>query len=94
MQIAQFVIDIGILCVARESSSRRIRKLNGLAKSLLDSVYSKVAVNYIHFLPNKGDCSGSFNGGLFGGILIVSYLGLFIDFYNQTFKASAAKIKE
>jgi len=49
---------------------------------------------YAHFanaywndiLPNPGNCAGSETAALFGCGLLTSYLGLFINFYIQTYK--------
>ncbi|PFH54475.1 hypothetical protein AMATHDRAFT_52076 [Amanita thiersii Skay4041] len=46
---------------------------------------------YQGILPSVGNCSGSETAALFGCGLLTSYLGLFINFYIQTYKAPAAK---
>ncbi|KAM6488944.1 hypothetical protein JOM56_015580 [Amanita muscaria] len=39
-----------------------------------------------------GDCAANESGLIFGTALLTSYLGLFINFYNHTYKASASKL--
>jgi len=40
---------------------------------------------YFPHLPHTGDCTGSESAALFGCALLTSYLGLFINFYIQTY---------
>lgn len=42
-------------------------------------------------LPVYGSCAGTEGAALFGCGLLTSYLGLFINFYIQTYKKPAAK---
>jgi hypothetical protein len=51
--------------------------------------YELLAFNYYPSLPNLGTCAGSENAALFGCALLTSYLGLFINFYFQTYKKPA-----
>ena len=44
-------------------------------------------------LPSMGNCHGSEDAALFGCALLTSYLGLFINFYFQTYKKPAGKGK-
>ncbi|KAJ3937818.1 MAG: GNS1/SUR4 membrane protein [Lentinula lateritia] len=44
------------------------------------------AFRYQSHLPHVGDCAGSETAALFGCGLLTSYLGLFINFYIQTYK--------
>jgi len=44
------------------------------------------AAYYPDTLPYVGDCAGSEGAALFGCALLTSYLGLFINFYFQTYK--------
>jgi fatty acid elongase 3 len=44
------------------------------------------ATYYDGILPHLGNCSGSERAAIFGCSLLTSYLGLFINFYLQTYK--------
>ncbi|KAM6498113.1 ELO family [Amanita muscaria] len=46
---------------------------------------------YIYNLPSYGDCAGTNTAALFGCGLLTTYLGLFINFYAQTYKAHGQK---
>ena len=49
--------------------------------------YSYFVATYIPGkLPNMGTCAGTEGAALFGCFLLTSYLGLFINFYIQTYK--------
>ncbi|ETW87210.1 hypothetical protein HETIRDRAFT_469059 [Heterobasidion irregulare TC 32-1] len=48
--------------------------------------YSYFAHTYWQWLPNRGSCAGTESAALFGCFLLTSYLGLFINFYIQTYK--------
>ncbi|KAG5352115.1 hypothetical protein C0989_003635 [Termitomyces sp. Mn162] len=49
--------------------------------------YSHMTVAYFpNTLPSIGDCAGSEGSAIFGCVLLTSYLGLFINFYLQTYK--------
>ncbi|RDB28889.1 putative elongation of fatty acids protein 1 [Hypsizygus marmoreus] len=52
--------------------------------------YSHMAAHYLPDLPHVGDCAGSEPAALFGCGLLTSYLGLFINFYFQTYKKPTA----
>jgi len=49
--------------------------------------YSHFANAYYPGLPILGDCAGAESSAIFGCVLLTSYLGLFINFYIQTYKA-------
>ncbi|KAF8873708.1 fatty acid elongase [Gymnopilus junonius] len=55
--------------------------------------YERVAFNYYPNLPYIANCSGSGKAAAFGCALLTSYLGLFINFYFQTYKKPAASKK-
>jgi len=49
--------------------------------------YERMAFKYLpDSLPYLGNCAGSETAALFGCGLLTSYLGLFINFYFQTYK--------
>ncbi|KAG6842208.1 hypothetical protein C0991_000178 [Blastosporella zonata] len=49
--------------------------------------YSHFAATYFaDTLPHVGSCAGSQSAAVFGCALLTSYLGLFINFYFQTYK--------
>ncbi|PPQ69639.1 hypothetical protein CVT26_001515 [Gymnopilus dilepis] len=48
--------------------------------------YERVAFKYYPNLPHLGNCAGSGKAAAFGCALLTSYLGLFINFYFQTYK--------
>jgi len=47
--------------------------------------YSYFATNHWN-LPSLGTCAGTEGAAIFGCALLTSYLGLFINFYIQTYK--------
>ncbi|KAM6501576.1 GNS1/SUR4 membrane protein [Amanita muscaria] len=54
--------------------------------------YSHYAFTYYKgILPSLGNCSATESAALFGCGLLTSYLGLFINFYIQTYKTPAKK---
>jgi hypothetical protein len=55
--------------------------------------YERMAFNYYPTLPHLGNCAGSENAAIFGCALLTSYLGLFINFYFQTYKKPASTKK-
>jgi len=57
--------------------------------------YSYYAATYFSkTLPHLGTCAGTENAANFGCALLTSYLGLFINFYIQTYKKPAVKGKK
>ncbi|KII86437.1 hypothetical protein PLICRDRAFT_700491 [Plicaturopsis crispa FD-325 SS-3] len=85
MQITQFVIDLGVVyfgswCLFTSRSSART-----LANSSMAG-FQHFAYAYRPDLPHVGNCAGTENAALFGCALLTSYLGLFINFYLQTYK--------
>lgn len=48
--------------------------------------YERLAFHYLPNLPHLGNCAGSESAALFGCGLLTCYLGLFINFYFQTYK--------
>lgn len=53
------------------------------------ATYSYYAANYFKSLPSLGSCAGTESAAVFGCVLLSSYLGLFIQFYIQTYKKPA-----
>lgn len=54
--------------------------------------YSHMAASYFPTgLPHVANCAGSEGAAIFGCALLTSYLGLFINFYFQTYKKPAGK---
>ncbi|KAF7791865.1 hypothetical protein EIP86_002889 [Pleurotus ostreatoroseus] len=55
------------------------------------ATYNYYAANYFPWLPNLGTCAGTEVAAVFGCVLLTSYLGLFINFYIQTYKKPRGK---
>lgn len=51
------------------------------------------ATYYDGILPHIGNCAGTETAALFGCGLLTSYLGLFINFYFQTYKGRSKSRK-
>jgi hypothetical protein len=91
MQILQFIIDIFLFHFGCESDIRRHvtpyrpRKSGLTSFTLFYSVYQHFAFTYWPHLPHIGDCTGDATTAIFGGVLITSFLGLFVNFYVQTY---------
>lgn len=51
------------------------------------AAYSHFVTAYYPGLPALGDCAGAESSAILGCALLTSYLGLFINFYIQTYKA-------
>lgn len=51
--------------------------------------YQHYAATHYHHLPHWSNCAGTETAALFGCGLLTTYLGLFINFYIQTYKKSA-----
>ncbi|KAH7104418.1 GNS1/SUR4 membrane protein [Auriculariales sp. MPI-PUGE-AT-0066] len=75
LQIIQFIIDLFVVYFA--------------STSLLLARYTHASFTYLKGWPVVGDCAGSESAALFGCGLLTSYLGLFINFYIQTYRAGA-----
>ena len=84
MQIVQFVIDLFIVYFGSAWYCEIHCGSSLLRRSLL--AYSYFAHTYWQWLPNRGSCAGTESAALFGCFLLTSYLGLFINFYIQTYK--------
>lgn len=48
-----------------------------------------MAHNHFQFLPHVANCSGTDSAALFACALLTSYLGLFVNFYIQTYQKPA-----
>ncbi|KAF8553874.1 GNS1/SUR4 membrane protein [Imleria badia] len=48
-------------------------------------LYQHFAFTYWPYLPHIGDCAGDSTAAIFGGVLLTSFLGLFANFYVQTY---------
>jgi len=69
-----------------------------IAQFVIDlfAVYFGTYSHFVHayykdILPVMGNCAGTETAALFGCGLLTSYLGLFINFYIQTYKAPAKR---
>jgi fatty acid elongase 3 len=86
MQIIQFVIDVFVVYMG--SMFVLVLLWPGLTRCT--SAYMHFASrHYNDILPNLGNCAGSKSAAIFGCSLISVYLGLFINFYIQTYKKPA-----
>jgi fatty acid elongase 3 len=86
MQITQFVIDLGVVYFGSVYSHVN-KKRSLLMTSFLLLAYSHfVASYYSDTLPVIANCAGTEDAAVFGCVLLSSYLGLFINFYFQTYK--------
>jgi len=56
--------------------------------------YSHFVYAYYPGLPIVGNCVGAESSAIFGCALLTSYLGLFINFYVQTYKAPVQSTKK
>jgi len=70
----------------------RAYRLLVMAHSL--PAYSHGVAKYWPHLPHLGSCAGQENAAIFGCVLLTSYLGLFINFYFQTYKKPVGKPTE
>ena len=50
------------------------------------AAYQHYAATHYNHLPHWSNCAGTESAALFGCGLLTSYLGLFINFYIQTYK--------
>jgi len=85
MQIIQFVIDIFVVYFGSTRYSWSFHEYGRLISS--PTAYSHHAYLYYPELPVLGNCVGAESSAWFGCGLLTSYLGLFINFYIQTYKA-------
>lgn len=88
MQIAQFVIDLGLVYFG---STWRVYSFEYGSPVPFSIAYSHMAASYLPTLPHPGNCAGSESAAIFGCALLTSYLGLFINFYFQTYKQPATR---
>jgi fatty acid elongase 3 len=56
--------------------------------------YSHFTHAYYPEMPNIGNCAGTESAAVFGCVLLTSYLGLFINFYVQTYKSPSKSGKK
>jgi fatty acid elongase 3 len=85
MQIIQFIIDLFIVYFG----SKCLLFIQELAAHEFIIAYSHFVYLYYPGLPLIGNCAGAESAAVFGCVLLSSYLGLFINFYIQTYKAPA-----
>lgn len=91
MQIAQFVIDL-VLVYFGSTSLIFLAPFQPLLN--IPIAYQHTAATYFaDTLPHVGNCAGSETAASFGCALLTSYLGLFINFYFQTYKKPTAVSK-
>ncbi|KAH9944374.1 GNS1/SUR4 membrane protein [Epithele typhae] len=57
------------------------------------ATYSYYVSNYFPSWPSFGSCAGTETAAIFGCVLLTSYLGLFIQFYIQTYKTGKRPVK-
>jgi hypothetical protein len=81
MQIIQFIIDLFIVYFGSEFPNL----LPDISLIPVTAYQHYAATHYPH-LPHWSNCAGTEAAALFGCGLLTSYLGLFINFYVQTYK--------
>jgi hypothetical protein len=54
--------------------------------------YQHIVYRKFNYLPHIGDCAGELGTAIFGCVLVTIYLGLFVNFYFQTYQESTSKI--
>jgi fatty acid elongase 3 len=54
--------------------------------------YQHIVYRQFSHLPHIGDCAGELGTAIFGCVLVTIYLGLFVNFYVQTYKGSTSKL--
>lgn len=92
MQIVQFLID---LVAVYFGSAYHMRSLPCQTDTDQYIAYSYfVATYWSGKFPAYGTCAGTPGAAVFGCVLLTSYLGLFINFYIQTYKKPTAKGKK
>lgn len=84
MQIIQFVIDLFVVYLASTSAHCPLLRSHVLTIPL--AAYSHFVAVHYSGPPTFGDCAGSESSSIFGCALLTAYLGLFIQFYNRTYK--------
>ena len=89
MQIVQFIIDLFAVYFGSELLPSFTTGLAGVTFSnprprLAYSYF--VSTYWLGKFPSMGSCAGTESAALFGCGLLTSYLGLFINFYIQTYK--------
>ena len=64
--------------------------LNEPHSHLFYAVYQHLAFTYWPYLPHIGDCAGDSKTAIFSIVLIAIFLGLFTNFYAQTYTKTGA----
>ena len=91
MQIVQFVIDLFVVYFG--SAYLSCRALRYLFLTTITAYEHTAAKYFPDTLPHIDNCAGSEDAAAFGCVLLTIYLGLFINFYFQTYKKPEATRK-
>jgi hypothetical protein len=83
-QIAQFVIDIGMMMICLQ----RIYARAYFPGFIYFASYTYFTSTYFPWAPNMGSCQGEEYAAFFGVAIISSYLVLFSSFYSKTYKTA------
>jgi len=88
LQIAQFVLDLGMILNLHEPAEASLISLPGF---VYFASYTYFTSTYFPKMPSYGKCSGEEFAAFAGMGILTSYLLLFISFYLATYKKTGHK---